>query len=94
VPAHTPEELRSRSLPHLQEGGTSVSQEKACKILDDGSVNDQPLSDAQKRFFGLICGGGQPTRAADGAIIPDGALNLALTEILLDDPDFLDALRE
>ncbi len=94
MPTHTPEEVKSRSLPRFQEGGATVSQPKACQILDDGQVNGQPLSGPQKRFFGLICGGGQPTRAADGAIVGDAAFNLALTEVLLDTPGFLDTLKE
>ena len=90
MPDHGPEHRPRR----LQEGGTAVTQDKACQILDDGQVNGQDLSGAQKRFFGLICGGGQPTRVEDGAIIPDGALNLAMTEILLDDPDFFGKVSE
>ena len=92
MPAHTEAERKSRTLPHLQEGGTAVPREKACQILKDGQVNGQPITGAQRRFVGLICGGDQPTRAEDGAIVVDDRINLALTELALEDPNFLESL--
>lgn len=35
---------------------------KAKKILKDKEVRGHPLSKKQKKFFGLIAGGGKPTR--------------------------------
>lgn len=32
-----------------------ISPEKACKILEDGEVNGQPLTDAQKGMLGALC---------------------------------------
>jgi hypothetical protein len=40
-----------------------VSQKKAKAILEHGEVHGKRLSARQKRFFGLIAGGGKPTRA-------------------------------
>lgn len=39
-----------------------VSKAKAKKILKDGKIRGKPLTAAQKRYFGLIAGGGKPTR--------------------------------
>jgi hypothetical protein len=41
----------------------SVSQHKAGEILKHGEVRGEPLSKKQKKFFGLIRGGGVPTKA-------------------------------
>lgn len=39
-----------------------LTKAKAKKILEDGEVGGRPLTARQKRFFGLIAGGGTPTR--------------------------------
>lgn len=35
---------------------------KAKTILEEGEIGGKPLTARQKRFFGLIAGGGKPTR--------------------------------
>ncbi len=40
----------------------ALSPAKARKILRDGMVNDRILTRPQRAFFGLIAGGGTPTR--------------------------------
>lgn len=42
----------------------SVSKSKT--ILEEGEVKGKPLSKKQKGFFGMIAGGGTPTRALGG----------------------------
>lgn len=37
-----------------------LTSEKAREILRHREVKDKPLSSKQKRFFGLIAGGGKP----------------------------------
>jgi hypothetical protein len=37
-----------------------LTAEKARKILSDGSVNGKPLTAKQKKYFGMIAGGGKP----------------------------------
>lgn len=74
-----------------------IPREKACKMLEDGAANGQPLSAKQKKLFGLICGGGEPTRAADGAVIPlspdlTDRIGEAQLEVYLEDPGFLGRL--
>lgn len=39
-----------------------VSKEKAKKILADGTVHGKPLTERQKRFFGLVASGKKPTK--------------------------------
>lgn len=39
-----------------------VGQAKAKKIWQDGAVGGQSLTPKQKGFFGLIAGGGKPSR--------------------------------
>lgn len=39
-----------------------LSAKKAKKILKDGTVQGHPLTKKQKGFFGLIAGGGKPTK--------------------------------
>ena len=39
-----------------------LSKFKAKKILTEGKIGGKKISPAQKRFFGLIAGGGEPTR--------------------------------
>lgn len=39
-----------------------LSSAKARKILRDKSVRGHALTAKQKRFFGLIAGGGRPTK--------------------------------
>ena len=33
-----------------------IDSSKACKILEDGTINGQPLSEAQRGMFGAACG--------------------------------------
>lgn len=40
----------------------SVSPTKARKILRHGEISGRPLTAKQKRFFGLIAGGGTPRK--------------------------------
>jgi hypothetical protein len=39
-----------------------LTKAKAKKILEDGSIRGHPLTAKQKRFFGLIAGGGKPKK--------------------------------
>lgn len=39
-----------------------VTKAKAKKILRDGEIRGKKLTARQKRFFGLLAGGGVPTR--------------------------------
>ena len=41
-----------------------LGKAKAKKILKDGKVRGKPLSSKQKGLFGLIAGGGTPTKKA------------------------------
>ena len=45
--------------------GKPVSQRKAKKILRDKKVKGKTLSAKQRGMFGLIAGGGTPTRVRD-----------------------------
>ena len=45
-----------------QHGKHKLTAKKAKKILRHGEVKGEPLSTRQKRFFGLIAGGGKATR--------------------------------
>jgi len=66
----------SLNIPNYAEGGelntnsnkmaTTLTAEKAKKILKDGKVNGKPLTDKQKRYFGFIAGGGVPSKAEGG----------------------------
>jgi len=40
----------------------SVTKGKAKKILKDKNIRGKKLSGKQKRFFGLVAGGGTPTK--------------------------------
>lgn len=60
----------------------SVTQEKACKILEDGTIRGEPLSRAQQAFFGARCSG-QPERAENGALV----LNSVLMDVLNESPN-------
>lgn len=42
--------------------GHKLTSAKARKILEDGTVRGHPITKRQKKFFGLIAGGGRPTR--------------------------------
>lgn len=42
-----------------------LTPRKARQILREGRARGRPLTKKQKRFFGLIAGGGRPTRLAD-----------------------------
>lgn len=57
-------ELRVSASTKQSESNMSdkVSSSKARKILRDGSVRGHKLTGAQKRYFGLIAGGGKPTK--------------------------------
>ena len=39
-----------------------VSRKKAKEILRDGTAHGRKLTKAQKRYFGLIAGGGTPRK--------------------------------
>lgn len=39
-----------------------MSMEKAKKILSDGTINGKPITEKQRGLFGVIAGGGKPTR--------------------------------
>ena len=39
------------------------SQGKAKEILRDGTVHGEPITDKQRGYFGIIAGGGTPTKA-------------------------------
>jgi len=39
-----------------------LTPEKAKKILEDNKVRGKTLSEKQKKFFGLIAGGGTPRK--------------------------------
>lgn len=92
-PAYAREKDNDDYLIRLAAGGKVISRDKACQILEDGQANGQPLSAPQKRFFGLICGGGRPTKAFDGAVVGEqgDSINRTLTECLLEDPAFLNS---
>jgi hypothetical protein len=40
----------------------SLSADKAKKLLDEGVANGRRLTARQRRYFGLIASGGQPTK--------------------------------
>ena len=42
--------------------GRSLGPAKAKKMLEDNSAQGHPLTDKQRGLFGLIAGGGTPTR--------------------------------
>ena len=54
------------SEPEKNQKSIKISRDKAKEILADGEVRGQPLTDAQKRLFGFIAGGGKPTRLKEG----------------------------
>ncbi len=71
--------------PKSAQEGVNVSeipQAKACKMLEDGEVNGEPLTPAQRGLFGAICSG-QPQRAESGALI----INSALMDVLMETPN-------
>lgn len=50
-------------MPHIGTSeGAKTSAKKAKKILEDGSVRGHKLTAKQKRYFGLIAGGGTPRK--------------------------------
>jgi hypothetical protein len=40
----------------------TLTADKAKKMLDEGVANGKKLTARQRRYFGLIAGGGQPTK--------------------------------
>lgn len=60
----------------------SIDRAKACKVLEDGTVNGEALTPAQIRFMGARCSG-QPERAAHGALV----INTALMDVLNETPN-------
>lgn len=62
------------------DAGGGLDQAKACKMLEDGTANGQPLSAAQKRLFGMICSGNGPRRAENGTVIVPRDFHLMLSE--------------
>ena len=76
-------------LPSAAEGAAvgDVDQAKACKILEDGEVNGNALTDAQRRFFGARCTGQAPRRADNGTVIVEANERLPLMDVLVETPD-------
>lgn len=60
---------------HMKDGGL-LSAEKARMMLHDKSVNGQPLTDKQRKFFGWVAGGrkaeGGMVGYSDGGKVPEG----------------------
>lgn len=54
-----------------------MSPEKACKILHDGEVHGHPLTDAQRRMFGALCGQRKDNQQPEEVTYydPNGQLN-------------------
>ncbi len=76
-------------LPSAAEGTAvgDISQPKACKILEDGEVNGNPLTPAQQRFFGARCSGQGPRRAEDGSVVIERSDALPLMDVLVETPN-------
>lgn len=76
-------------VPSAAEGTAvgDVDQAKACKILEDGEVNGNVLTDAQRRFFGARCTGQPPRRAENGTLIVEGNELLPLMDVLVETPN-------
>lgn len=57
-PAPNPGATATNPVPGANAAGDKpdMTPEKACKILEDGSVNGKPLTDDQKGMFGALCG--------------------------------------
>ncbi len=49
-------------MAHKKKPRNIPSPFKARKILSDGEIDGKPLTEKQKGFFGLIAGGGTPTK--------------------------------
>ena len=49
-----------------------LTQRKARKILKEGVAQGKPLTSKQKSFFGLVAGGGTPTRIRGARKKPSG----------------------
>lgn len=56
IPSKVKDMLSQMNLP---------SPEKAAKILEDGEIDGEPITDAQRKLFGLIADGKLPTRLKD-----------------------------
>lgn len=56
--------LGKKIMAQYREGGKArgLTSKKAKFILREGTAKGQPLTEKQKKFFGLIAGGGKPTR--------------------------------
>ncbi|MCC7514542.1 MAG: hypothetical protein IT212_07600 [Bacteroidia bacterium] len=52
----------------MKEGGTVMSATKAKLILKEGKANGKALTTAQKKYFGMIAGGGVPSKALGGEL--------------------------
>ena len=64
---HSPAERRVMAALMLQgsvdvTGASPVTPKKAKEMLRHGTVHGKPLSQKQRGLFGLIAGGGHPTR--------------------------------
>lgn len=68
-PGYGEEEARAEMASFYGKGGGKISVSKAKKILKDGSIKGEPLTDKQKRFFGFIAGGGTPTKMQKGGYV-------------------------
>lgn len=60
--AHTGYKPAGNKVGGKKKASPPVSQEKAKKILEDGTIRGKPLTARQKRFFGLLAGGGKPIK--------------------------------
>ena len=61
-PSHTPKERKKKRKTKKTAKRTPVSKTKARQILREGEIGGKKLTEKQKRLFGLIAGGGVPTR--------------------------------
>jgi len=63
-------------------GQLDMSQEKACKILEDGQVDGAPLTGAQRRMFGARCSGQVVRRAENGALVLPRDIGIDQLEVI------------
>lgn len=66
IPAYTKAGGYGKYAPMRPYGGGPLTAEGAKEILRDGTVHGNPLTPAQKRYFGYIAGGGKPEKQAGG----------------------------
>jgi hypothetical protein len=51
------------SMTGRRKRGAPVSQAKAKLMMSEGTIKGHPMTPGQKGLFGLIAGGGTPTRS-------------------------------